>query len=201
MKTPYLFLQDGANDCSAACLATVLHYYGSYVTPLDLLKGHTLARGGLNSADLVEIAAGYGLESRMVCLPLDQLRRIDAPCIATMKADQGGRHNVVIFSVKNDVVFYGDPASGKRRLPLAEFGLKYTGILLLLQPSETYTAKRYSRSYFYHFIQFLLPYRRRILQSLAMGLVVSGLGFGLVYLTKFFVDWALPSGVSTSISR
>lgn len=66
-----LFLQDSVNDCGAACLATILRYHGLYVTPIDLVKRLALTRGGATNKVLQDLAAEFGLMSRVIRLPIE----------------------------------------------------------------------------------------------------------------------------------
>ncbi len=198
MRRHKLFLQDSPNDCAAACLATILNHHGLYITPLDLVKNMELSRSGASNHELTRIAAVYHLQARMIKLPLEQFDRLTDPCIAYLRSEDGG-HNVVIFGVKRGKLLIGDPALGKRRVTFQEFTKTYTGMLMIFRPTEEFQKGTHSQSYARAFLDFVMNYRTRIFRVLAISLLAAILGFGLVYLSKYFIDWALPSGKLTYV--
>lgn len=192
-----LFLQDSPNDCGAACLATLLCYHGHYVTPIDLVKQMEVLRAGATNKELQETAASFGLQTRFISLPIDGFSRITEPVIAyTQEPGQDALHTVVIFKVKGQKLYMGDPARGKRWVSLQEFSEIYKGYLIVFRPGPEFVKGSFSKSYLAKFYEFIRDYRSAIGKSLILGLVASAAAFVGIYLSKDFVDRVLPMNQS-----
>ncbi len=190
-----LFLQDSPNDCGAACLASILNHHGLYVTPIDLARNMAFTRAGTSNTEIEQAAASHGLESRLIALGCDEFHRLTDPCIAYVaSAQEGLTHNVVIYRVEGERLWIADPGRGCFKTTLAEFAKGYEGLLLILRPGDSFQKGVISQSYSARFLRFVATYRLKIFLCLLLGLVTSSIAFGLIYLTKLFVDRVLPSG-------
>ena len=184
-----LFLQDSPNDCGPACLASIFHHLGLYITPIDLAKELEITRAGTSNVEIARMAAHFGLRSKLIQLSIDDFDRITDPCIAYVRTQQEDmQHNVVIFKVSPKYIWIGDPAYGKRKVTRAKFAETYLGMLMIFSPDESFAKARLSEPYLVKFLRFVMAWRNKILITLAIGLVTSALGFGIIYLSKYFVD-------------
>lgn len=189
-----LFLQDSPNDCSTACLAGILHHYGLKTTPIDLALQIEFTRAGTSNIELQALARRYGLESKLIRLPAARFGRLEGPCIAYVPSDMEGLvHNLVIYRVKGERLWIADPARGKYTIRQEAFAREYEGLLLIFRPTADFRKGSITPSYLIRFMRFVSAYRNKMLLSLAVGLAASGLGFGLIYLSKYFVDQVLPA--------
>lgn len=193
-----LFLQDSPNDCGAACLSTLLAYHGRYVTPIDLVKQMEVLRAGATNKELQQVAEKFGLESRFISLPIEGFSRITEPAIAyTSVPGQDELHTVVIFRVKDQKIYIGDPGRGKYWTTLDAFSKIYKGYLIVLRPGPEFKKGRDSQSYFAKFYSFIRNYRASIAKSMAVGMLASAASFVAIYLSKDFVDSVLPKSDKT----
>lgn len=134
VKTPTV-LQMEATECGCACLAMVLAFYGR-VAPLEVLRRETgVSRDGSNAANLLRAAQGYGLEAAGYRLEIADLKDYPLPMVLYW----GFNHFVVFEGIKGQTAFLNDPASGPRKVPLAEFDTLFTGIALTFVPGPNFT--------------------------------------------------------------
>lgn len=195
-----LFLQDTPNDCGAACLATVLHYFGRFVTPIDLAKAMEISRGGATHQEIQRVAALHGLSSRLIRLELDQFSRLtDAAIACTATPGQDAFHAVVIFAVKKDKIYIGDPGNGKRWISFTAFREIYKGLVIVFRPDESFEKAQVSEPYSQKFWRFIAQWRWPVAQSLGLGMVASAVGFLGIYLARHFVDRVLPQGQNSVV--
>ena len=107
-----------SSDCGAACLSMAVHYYGGSVA---LHKLRELSDTGLNGATLIglrDAALSIGFAPKMLELTYERLAdSVSFPCIANVSAN----HYVVVYGISGGKVSVADPASGKSRLPRADF--------------------------------------------------------------------------------
>ncbi len=181
----HLFLQDSPNDCGAACLATILRHLGLYITPIDLARELEFTRAGTSSKEIGEMAARFGLHSKLIQLDISAFHRITSPCIAYVTSElQDWNHMVVIFRVAGKHIWIGDPGKGKRKMSMEAFSANYLGLLMIFQPDDSFRTGRFSEPYLFRFLKFVWEYKNKILLSLLMGVITSMEGFCLIYLSK-----------------
>ncbi|MDJ0836624.1 MAG: peptidase domain-containing ABC transporter [Acidobacteriota bacterium] len=190
-----LFLQDSPNDCGAACLASILNHHGLYITPVDLAEQMEFSRAGTSNVELQSLAARFGLETRLINLPVTDFHRLTDPCIAYVAGDtEGLLHNVVITRLKGSRLHIADPGRGSYWTTVEQFAEGYQGLLLILRPTSEFRKGVVSETYLKRFLKFVIAWRAKIILCLAVGFLAGIIGFGLIYLSKQYVDRVLPSG-------
>src|SRR5690606_41298048 len=71
--------------------------------------------------------------------PWDSLNNVPWPAIAHVVTEQGLHHYVVVYRYRKSTIKVMDPADGRvHRLSHAEFKSRWTGVLLLLAPTEQF---------------------------------------------------------------
>ena len=110
-------------------------YYRKHQSIAGIRKIAATDRQGTNLAGLVQAAERIGFRSRGVRATIGNLDEIQLPAIAHWRED-GRNHFVVIYSRSRRGVRIGDPALGRRRVSLTKFAACWTGVLLLLEPTD-----------------------------------------------------------------
>ncbi|WP_317443594.1 peptidase domain-containing ABC transporter [Streptomyces collinus] len=104
--------QSGDTDCGPACLRAVLLRHGTVVDAAILRESTGLGERGSNLLRLSEVLRGYGVDSELLRLDIDQLThavRLAGPAIVLLDED-GHRHFVVVHEVTESGDFVvGDP--------------------------------------------------------------------------------------------
>lgn len=122
--------QGTAAECGLACLAAVLRHHGHAVALRELRRRFPPSLKGLQLGRLIGIAAELGLQCRPLRVELDDLPRLQTPCVLHWNLD----HYVVLLKVSARAVVVFDPARGHRRLGRAAVSAAFTGIALELAP-------------------------------------------------------------------
>lgn len=133
ITTPVL-LQMHATECGAACLGSVLAYFGRSVPLTQLREKCEVSRDGSSAASIVRAARQYGLECKGLSVNADLLKKLTLPLILFWQFS----HFVVLEGTSEHYFYLNDPASGRRKLTKEEFIRSYSGIALQLSPKEDF---------------------------------------------------------------
>ena len=133
-KVPVI-MQMEALECGAASLAMVLAYYGKWL-PLERVRADCgVSRDGSNARNLLKAARSYGLAAKGYRYEPESLREEgEFPCIIHWNFN----HFVVLCGFKGNYAYLNDPARGNVRVTMDEFDRSFTGVCMMLSPSENF---------------------------------------------------------------
>ena len=134
VRTPIL-LQMHASECGAACLGSVLAYFGKWVPLAELREKCEVSRDGSSAASIVRASRHYGLECSGLGVPVDQLLKLEFPLILFWQFS----HFVVLEGYDGNSFHLNDPSTGRRRLSAEEFSKGYSGIALKFKRSSGFS--------------------------------------------------------------
>ena len=185
-----LLLQTHATECGAACLGSVLAYFGRWVSLNELRTRCGVSRDGSSAADVLRAARHYGLEASGYALPLEQLKRYPLPLIVFW--DLG--HFVILEGFDRKRYYLNDPASGRRALAADEFENGYSGIALQFEPGTTFARGGSGHSILDRIPQWLRGSGPAFAYAIACGLGLAMLALVAPALLSVFVDRAVAGG-------
>lgn len=130
-------MQLEALECGAACLTMILAYYGRWV-PLERLRADCgVSRDGSKAKNVLIAARSYGLTAKGYRYEPEELRREGKfPCIIHWNYN----HFVVLDGFRGGKAVLNDPARGVYTASAEEFDRAFTGIALMFEPNEGFTA-------------------------------------------------------------
>jgi ABC-type bacteriocin/lantibiotic exporter with double-glycine peptidase domain len=179
-------------DCGAACLSMVLAYHGHSALLGEVREATGTGRGGVDALRLVEASAHYGLIARGVRADVDQLHLLPAGSVLHWGFD----HFVVFERSRRGSVDLVDPAVGRRRVPLAEFGKRYTGIAITFEPGQGFRRKKASARGTWRYLRPVLGQVRLVRRTLVTSLSMRVFALALPLLMSVLVDQVLRTGDS-----
>jgi ABC-type bacteriocin/lantibiotic exporter with double-glycine peptidase domain len=167
----------------------VLGYHGRGTAVAELRDRMVLARDGASAAAIARHARELGMRVRAYRAEPDALPDLVLPLIAHW----GMNHFVVIERLTSRGADIVDPASGRRRVTHAELDASFTGVVLELEPTETFERRRLAEAGLWSFVKPFLPRRPGVLSAI-VGASAALTLFGLIpaFLTAYVVDQVLP---------
>ena len=132
-RTP-IILQMEAVECGAAALAIILAYHGAWISLEQLRIACGVSRDGSKASNIVRAARRYGLVARGYSVEPPALAQIPKPCIIHWNFN----HFVVLEGIKGEHAYINDPATGRRRISMAELDLAFTGVVLAFECGEEF---------------------------------------------------------------
>lgn len=194
--------QHDITDCGAACLSSISSYYGLDL-PLSKIRqiAHT-DRRGTNILGLTEAAHKLGFDTKAVksvhddgTVNLIPLQQIPTPAIAHVIVNNKLLHYVVIYRVSKSFITIMDPATGElHKKKLDDFAKEWTGILVLLLPTEDFRKGDSTVSMLSRFMFLLKPHKGIITQAIIGALIYTLLGLGTSIYVQKIVDFVIPDG-------
>jgi len=132
-------LQRGLSDCGPACLASVAAYYGRAVSLAQIREYANTQKTGTTISDLISAAEKLGFYAKGVKGPFESIKHLAKPLIAHLKSTKSANHFVTILIFTDWSIIMIDPAFGKTiSMDHGEFKKRWTGVLLLLEPSSSF---------------------------------------------------------------
>ena len=133
IRTPIL-LQMHATECGAACLGSVLAWYGRWVPLTELREKCEVSRDGSSAASILRAARHYGLECRGLSINAELLKQLQMPAVLFWQFN----HFVVLEGFDDNHFYLNDPASGRRKLTADEFSKGYSRIALKFERGDSF---------------------------------------------------------------
>lgn len=192
MKSNIQIKQHDITDCGAACLASVAAHYGLKL-PISRIRQYAFTdKKGTNVLGMIEAARKFGLEAKGVKGPFECLVDIPKPTIAHLIIKEVLHHFVVIYKVTEQYIQVMDPADGKlhKKNP-DEFKKEWTGVLILIHPTETFQKGNLKKSTLKSFLELLYPHKSIMAQALFGALVYSILGLSTAIYVGKITDYVL----------
>ena len=184
--------QHDITDCGAACLASVCAYYGLQFPVARIRQYAFTDQKGTNVLGLIEAANKLGLSAKGVRAQFEALKIVPKPTIAHVIVHGQLQHFVVVYKVEKEYITYMDPGDGRmHKVTNAEFEKMWTGVLILMEPEETFKKGNMKTSMSRKFLSLLAPHKSVMIQAVFGALVYSILGLSTsVYVGKI-TDYVL----------
>ena len=190
-------LQMEATECGAAALGSVLGYYRKFV-PLEQLRIECgVSRDGSKLSNVAKAARKHGLTAKGFRKELEGLHELRMPVLVFWNFN----HFVVLEGFGKGVAFLNDPASGPRKVSDEEFDLGFTGVVLTLEPNETFQKSGRPSRMMSGLRERLATSREALTLAVLTGLMLVIPGLAVPTFLRIFIDdvlisqrasWAVP---------
>lgn len=184
--------QHDITDCGAASLASVCAYYGLQFPVARIRQYAFTDQKGTNVLGMIEAANKLGLSAKGVRAQFEALEIVPKPTIAHVIVQGHLQHFVVIYHVKKKHIVYMDPGDGRmHKVTHEDFKRMWSGILILLEPEETFRQGNQKTSMTRKFFSLLSPHRSIMIQAIFGALIYSILGLSTSIYVGKITDYVL----------
>ncbi|MBQ2444963.1 MAG: peptidase domain-containing ABC transporter [Oscillospiraceae bacterium] len=181
--------QHDSTDCGAACLATILRYYGSKLPIAQIRELAGTDRQGTSAFGMVRAAKQLGFDAKGVRGDQTALSsEFPLPAIAHIVTEKFQLHYVVIFEIKDGKMMIGDPAKGIVNYTVEEFCKHWSGVLILLSPGKDFTQSNEDTGILRRFLGLLLPQKKILLPIFLLSLIITFAGIALPFYYNLLID-------------
>jgi ATP-binding cassette subfamily B protein len=199
MSFPFV-QQPDAMDCGPACLKMVAGYYKISFSLESLRKKCFITREGVSFLGLSEAADAIGFRTIGVKIQYEMLTaNVPLPCIVHWRQ----KHFVVVYKIKNDIIWVADPGIGLVKYDREDFERNWAstltdgkpaGLVLIVEPTpalfENEIEHKKVNGFSFLFKYFHL-YRKYAFQ-LVLGLILgSCIQLIIPFLTQSIIDIGL----------
>ena len=125
VTTP-LLLQMHATECGAACLGSILAYFGRWAPLTELREKCEVSRDGSSAASILRAARHYGLKCSGLSLTSEALKKVELPLILFWQF----HHFLILEGFDRNNFYLNDPSTGRRTVSAEEFDKGYSNVAL-----------------------------------------------------------------------
>ncbi len=201
MKKFIRIKQRDISDCGAACLASVSSYYGLHLPVSRIREYAGTGRYGTSLSGLIEAAEQLKFQAKGLRTRDHYITQIPTPAIFHL-VQNGLQHFVVIYKITNRYVWAMDPAFGKMiRYNVDTFNKQWSGIVLLLIPSDEFLCGNEKKSVFIRFWKLVHPHRKVMTIAILFAIIYAGLGFSTSFYIQRIIDVVLPGTNNNLLKR
>lgn len=183
-------MQNLATECGAACLGSILAYFGRWVSLNELREACMIGRDGCSAAEIVEAARSHGLEVEAWRKEPEELHDMPLPSILFW----GFNHFVVLEGISNKCYYLNDPGSGRRTVSSEDFNREFTGVVMTMQPGSEFRRGGIRPGVVRNFWPWLRDVKSAFGFAALSGLLLALSGLILPILLSLFVDHVLSDG-------
>ncbi len=189
-------LQHDSTDCGAACLASVIRYFGgdSAIDRIRRLSGTT--QSGTTMLGLYQAAQECGMEANGYEASVNDIMTFTGILILHVTLEKGYEHYVVSYGFTGDKFVIWDPAKGLELKTASEVEKIWASQkCLAVSPGKNFVfekaSKRRKRLWV---VDTIKPEYELLLSSVVVGVVIALLGVVMAVYTQKLLDRILPSG-------
>jgi ATP-binding cassette, subfamily C, bacteriocin exporter len=188
--------QHDSTDCGAACLASVIKYFGGNTNIERIRKLSGTTQAGTSMLGLYQAAKEYGIEATGYEATVEAILGLDCVFILHVISEQGLDHFIVNYGYKDGEFILWDPAIGIKLMTKDELDkIWLTKNCLALVPGISFKLEKEDRKERRAWIRKSIePEKDLLIISVVIGIIISILGLVMAVFTQKLIDKILPSG-------
>lgn len=187
-KVPYIE-QMNQTECGLCCCLSILRYYGSKESLLDLRKTIECGRDGYSFGKIKKIFESRGIIANSYRVKkLEVLQKIRLPCIVFWSND----HFVVLYKITKKHMYIMNPARGYEKYRIGEFLEHFSNAIMVAEPKEDFKPRKSKvRSPWRKVFSLLLTNKMRIVFAVISAIISYIIMLQVPTLTSNIIDNAM----------
>jgi ATP-binding cassette subfamily B protein len=190
----YFVKQHDSSDCGAACLLSIIKYYGGDSTIMHLREISGTSVRGTTLLGLYQAAKKMGFDAQGCEADIESLITHGEPVILHVVIDGKSEHYVICYRFENQQFVIGDPAKGVFEYSIEELSLIWKSkTCLVLKPNKDFKYSNAIRIRKRDRVRELVKPDMGILSvSVFLGVMFALLGIVMIVFSQKLVDEILP---------
>ena len=169
--------QHDKKDCGAACLATILKFYKSYVPLSEIRQKMKIGKEGTSLYMISETAKEYHLCSDSYkCSPDEfflERKNLHFPLIAHIVLENQEGHFIVIYKMTSAKIKAFDPDYGNITLSREDFIKKWSCVFLSLMPNGDFVPVKKNRDRYHRYFHIVYKQKLLFIITLLLSLILA----------------------------
>jgi len=189
-------LQHDSTDCGAACLASVIRYFGGESGIEKIRKLSGTSQSGTTMLGLYQAAFDSGMEATGYEASVNDIITFSGILILHVTPDARYEHYIISFGFEDDRFILWDPATGLAFKTPAELDkIWHSRKCLSVAPGKEFLHKREgNKEKRKWLLETVRPDKELLMISVFVGILISGLGIVMAVFTQKLIDRIIPSG-------
>lgn len=198
--------QHDVKDCGAACLATILRYYKSFISIIEIREYMHVDKNGANIFALCQTAEHFGMVSDAYEGTLEEIQQsiinkeLDLPLVAHIVVDNTMLHFIVIKKISNTHIYIFDPIEGDRKYKHSEFKNIFTGYFVTFAPSDDFVPVRKTLKSYNKFLNIIAIQKKLFLSAICLSSLLAGLSILCSFSFQTIIDKFILNNRSETIT-
>lgn len=172
--------QHDTRDCGAACLASILLWYGAHIPLIELRQKMRVDKNGANILAICKTASMYGLDSEGCYVEPEEFfdnignECFKLPVIVHTILENHMQHYIVVKKIlpKDRIVVF-DPQTGEKVLRKEEFQRIFTGYFITVLPNSSFCRKKKDYGRYKKYLKIITMQRKKFLAAIICSLVAA----------------------------
>ncbi|VXC59310.1 membrane hypothetical protein [Bacillus sp. 349Y] len=192
------FYQYNQEDCGAASLATILHFYNKK-TSISILRNEiSYDKNGANVLSIIEVAKKYGVGAEAYEGDYEELeeqvhqKQFKYPMIVHVDRKDLGGHYLVVKRIHKGNIKVFDPKDGHVTLSTEEFIAQWTGIVICFEQDGTLKSKGLGEKKpfenYHRYLKILYKAKSLFITAILLSVLVSLISFIGAWIYKIVID-------------
>lgn len=189
-------LQHDISDCGAACLVSIIKYYGGSSTIEKIRKLSGTTQSGTSMLGLYQAAKQSGMDATGYEATIKDIIDYGNVLILHVFPEEGMEHYIVSYGFKEGRFVVWDPSKGLTLITETELEKIWKSKKCLgLVPNNTFISESENRSVKkYWILKAIKPEKDLLITSVVIGILISSLGMAMAVFTQKLIDKIIPSG-------
>ena len=189
--------QHDNTDCAAACLCSILGYWGLKVPLIEARHACGVSQRGTSIHSITIGAKKFGMDAygaSSKSKEILELKEIDTPVILHLKKENGWLHFVVYYGYKGEKALIMDPDEGKIvKISFSRLSKLWSGYIVCVTPSVGFTKGDRTKGVFSSLLTLMKGSCRELALSAIGAIAFVAISYSFSLFLQHLIDTVIPA--------